>query len=127
MPPKILLPTLEAIVSVYNLLGRRDNKYKARIKITVHENGIEDIRARVDARYALIRPQFTGVDQQMLSRIEADFAQPTFETKSLAAFESAYTNDPVFRAWADTNLARSPRSGLCNCVDLPQGTWRHAG
>ena len=69
-----LLPTLEAIVSVYNLLGRRDNKYKARIKITVHENGIDDIRARVDARYALICPQFTGVDQQMLSRIEADFA-----------------------------------------------------
>ncbi|AXI46986.1 sulfite reductase [Sulfitobacter sp. SK012] len=100
-----LLPTLEAIVSVYNLLGRRDNKYKARIKITVHENGIEDIRARVDARYALIRPQFTGVDQQMLSRIEADFAKPTFKTQSLAAYESAYTNDPVFRSWADTNLA----------------------
>ncbi len=106
-----LLPTLEAVVSVYNLLGRRDNKYKARIKITVHENGIEDIRARVDARYALIRPQFTGVDQQMLSRIEADFAQPSFQTKSLAAFESAYTNDPVFRAWADTNLADHRETG----------------
>ncbi|MGJ8546742.1 MAG: nitrite/sulfite reductase [Sulfitobacter sp.] len=100
-----LLPTLEAIVSVYNLLGRRDNKYKARIKITVHENGIEDIRARVDARYALIRSQFTGVDQQMLARIEADFAQPAFKQASEAAFEAAYSNDPVFRSWADTNLA----------------------
>jgi sulfite reductase (NADPH) hemoprotein beta-component len=100
-----LLPTLEAIVSVYNLLGRRDNKYKARIKITVHENGIDDIRARVDARYKLIRPAFTGVDQQMLARIEADFASPAFKTASLGAFESAYTNDPVFRSWADTNLA----------------------
>jgi sulfite reductase (NADPH) hemoprotein beta-component len=106
-----LLPTLEAVVSVYNLLGRRDNKYKARIKITVHENGIEDIRARVDARYALIRPQFTGVDQQMLSRIEADFALPTFQNKSLAAYESAYTNDPVFRAWADTNLSDHRAAG----------------
>ncbi|UOA31498.1 Sulfite reductase [ferredoxin] [Sulfitobacter sp. DSM 110093] len=100
-----LLPTLEAIVSVYNVLGRRDNKYKARIKITVHENGIEDIRARVDAQYALIRSQFTGVDQQVLSRIESDFAAPEFKTASLEAYESAYTNDPVFRAWADTNLA----------------------
>ena len=100
-----LLPTLEAIVSVYNVLGRRDNKYKARIKITVHENGIEDIRARVDAQYALIRGQFTGLDQQMLSRIEADFAAPEFKTAPLAAYESAYTNDPIFRAWADTNLA----------------------
>ena len=99
-----LLPTLEAIVSVYNLLGRRDNKYKARIKITVHENGIEDIRARVDARYALIRPQFTGVDQQMLARIEADFALPAFKTAPLDAYNAAYEADPVFRAWADTNL-----------------------
>ncbi|MGB5865076.1 MAG: nitrite/sulfite reductase [Sulfitobacter sp.] len=100
-----LLPTLEAIVSVYNLLGRRDNKYKARIKITVHENGIEDIRARVDARYKLIRPQFTGVDQQMLARIESDFKAPDFADKPLGAYEAAYTNDPVFRAWADTNLS----------------------
>ena len=108
---KDLLPTLEAIVSVYNLLGRRDNKYKARIKITVHENGIEDIRARVDARYRLIRPQFTGVDQQMLARIEADFAKPAFVSKSQALFESAYTNDPVFRAWADTNLTDHAAAG----------------
>jgi sulfite reductase (NADPH) hemoprotein beta-component len=100
-----LLPTLEAIVSVYNLLGRRDNKYKARIKITVHENGIDDIRARVDERYALIRPQFSGVDQQMLARIEADFAKPTFKTAPLDAYTQAYNNDPVFRSWADTNLS----------------------
>jgi len=100
-----LLPTLEAIVGVYNVLGRRDNKYKARLKITVHENGIEDIRTRVDAQYALIRNQFSGIDQQMLARIEADFAAPQFITAPLAAYESAYTNDPVFRAWADTNLA----------------------
>jgi len=106
-----LLPTLEAIVSVYNVLGRRDNKYKARIKITVHENGIEDIRARVDAQYALIRDQFTGIDQQMLSRIEADFAAPQFNTASLATYESAYTNEPVFRAWADTNLAQHRAPG----------------
>lgn len=100
-----LLPTLEAIVSVYNLLGRRDNKYKARIKITVHENGIEDIRARVDARYALIRPQFGGVDQQMLARIKADFAAPQFRVADEAPYRNAYQNDPLFRSWADTNLS----------------------
>ena len=100
-----LLPTLEAIVSVYNLLGRRDNKYKARIKITVHENGIEDIRARVDERYALIRPQFTGVDQALLSRIKANFAAPQFLEGDSAPYHSAYQHDPLFRSWADTNLA----------------------
>jgi sulfite reductase (NADPH) hemoprotein beta-component len=106
-----LLPTLEAIVSVYNLLGRRDNKYKARIKITVHENGIEDIRARVDARYALIRPQFTGVDQQVLSRIEADFALPVFKTASEAPYHAARQHDPLFKSWSDTNLAEHRAPG----------------
>ncbi|MEP3676998.1 nitrite/sulfite reductase [Sulfitobacter sp.] len=100
-----LLPTLEAIVAVYNVLGRRDNKYKARIKITVHENGIEDIRARVDAAYALVRSQFTGIDQQALSRIEADFAAPQYKVAPTDAYDAAYQNDPLFRSWADTNLS----------------------
>ena len=99
-----LLPVLEAIVSVYNLLGRRDNKYKARIKITVHENGIEDIRARVDERLELVRKRFTGIDQQMLARIEADFAPPVFLKGDSAPYHSAYQHDPLFRSWADTNL-----------------------
>ncbi len=105
LPREDLLPYLESIVSVYNLLGRRDNKYKARIKITVHENGLDDIRARVEERFALIRPQFSGVDQQLLAAIEADFAAPAFKSASLAPFEAAYSNDPVFRSWADTNLS----------------------
>ena len=60
--PADLLPYLEAIVSVWNLLGRRDNKYKARIKITVHEHGIDKIRALVEERCALLRGIFQGND-----------------------------------------------------------------
>jgi len=105
LPQADLLPYLEAVVSVWNLLGRRDNKYKSRIKITVHEHGIDDIRARVEARFAELRPAFTGVDQQMLRAIETDFAPPPFRASSPAPFEAAYVDDPVFRAWADTNLA----------------------
>ena len=114
LPRADLLPYLEAIVSVYNVLGRRDNKYKARIKITVHENGIDEIRTRVEERFALIRPQFSGVDQQMLDTIEADFAAPQFKEKSLTGFEAAYTNDPVFRSWVDTNVSdhRAPGYGI---------------
>ncbi|MBV1927850.1 MAG: nitrite/sulfite reductase, partial [Rhodobacteraceae bacterium] len=47
LPKADLLPYLESVLNIYNLLGRRDNKYKARIKITVHENGIDKIRALV--------------------------------------------------------------------------------
>ncbi len=104
LPREDLLPYLEAIVSVYNLLGRRDNKYKARIKITVHENGLERIRTLVDERFAALKARFKGIDQQLLTKITAQFAAPSFKTADISVFEDAYRADPVFRAWADTNL-----------------------
>ncbi|CUH83691.1 nitrite/sulfite reductase [Thalassovita mediterranea] len=111
LPQADLLPYLEAIVSVYNTLGRRDNKYKARIKITVNENGLDEVRARVDERFAAIRPLFAGVDQEMLKAIEAHFAAPEFVSKDVAPYDVAYANDPVFRAWADTNLSAHKADG----------------
>ncbi|MWD29503.1 nitrite/sulfite reductase [Aquicoccus sp. SCR17] len=104
VPKEDLLAYIEAIVSVYNLLGRRDNKYKARIKITVHEHGIDDIRERVEARYAQIRPTFEGADQQMLGAIKSQFALPKFKQAATDAYDSRYENDVLFRSWADTNL-----------------------
>ena len=111
LPEADLLPYLEAIVSVWNQIGRRDNKYKARIKITVHENGIDEIRRLVDARFEETRKTFSGVDQQMLREIEAQFAAPAFVQKSEAPFKDAYHTDPVFRSWADTNLTAHRTSG----------------
>jgi sulfite reductase (NADPH) hemoprotein beta-component len=104
VPSGDLLAYLEAVVSVWNLLGRRDNKFKSRIKITVHEHGIESIRDMVAARFAEIRLAFSGVDQERLAGITAQFAPPPFRTASTAPFDAAYAEDPVFRAWADTNL-----------------------
>lgn len=106
-----LLPYLEATVSVWNLLGRRDNKYKARIKITVHEHGIDDIRARVEERFAAIKPTFGGIDMEMLREIEGHFVPPMFADKPIEAYTRAYEADPVFRAWADTNLAAHRAEG----------------
>jgi len=99
-----LLPYLEAIVSTYNVLGRRDNKYKARIKITVHENGIDTIREKVEARFAELKPRFTGVDQEMLATIEAQFAPPAFREAPTEAYDETYAKNPLFRSWCDTNL-----------------------
>lgn len=104
LPKADLLPYCEAIVSVYNRLGRRDNKYKARIKITVHENGLEKMQELVEARFAEIRPQFSGVDQDLLAGIEAQFAAPDFKTASSDGFEAARLANPAFRSWTDTNL-----------------------
>ncbi|ALI56099.1 nitrite/sulfite reductase [Celeribacter marinus] len=106
-----LLPYLEAVVSVWNLLGRRDNKYKARIKITVHEHGIDDIAARVEERFALIRPDFDESALDALAQIEHFFAPPVFANKPVDAYTRAYENDRMFRAWADTNLAAHKDDG----------------
>ncbi|THD73444.1 nitrite/sulfite reductase [Thalassobius vesicularis] len=111
LPKADLLPYLEAVVSVYNLLGRRDNKYKARIKITVNENGLDTYRDLVEARFAELRPLFSGVDQEALAEIEAMFAAPDFADKDTQAFDTAYENDPVFRSWADTNLSAHKAPG----------------
>ena len=105
VPLDDLLPYLEAVVSTYNLLGRRDNKYKARIKMTTHEHGIEEIKQRVEAQFAKIKPRFAGADLQLLKDIEQHFAPPKF--KPLIAqveADSAPAQTPVFRAWLDTNI-----------------------
>ena len=106
LPVRDLLPYLESIVSVYNLLGRRDNKYKARVKITVHENGIDTFRNMVEAEFVLRRATFDGADQEFLREIETRFRRPALrDGRASDGYEAARAADPVFRAWADTNLA----------------------
>lgn len=111
LPKEELLPYVEAIVSVYNLLGRRDNKYKARIKITVHENGLETIREKVEERFAAIRAGFSGHDQALLEEIEAAFAPPAYVSKAADGYEAARLANPAFRSWTDTNLAAHKADG----------------
>ncbi|KAA8610878.1 nitrite/sulfite reductase [Salipiger aestuarii] len=100
-----LLPYVEAVVSVWNLLGRRDNKYKARIKITVHEHGIDEIRALVDRRFQETRAAFGGDALDIFDDIAAQFLPPAFRNAPTDAFDAACDADPTFRAWADTNLS----------------------
>ena len=111
LPQTDLLPYVEAIVSVWNRLGRRDNKYKSRIKITVHEHGIDEIRRLVDARFAEIRPSFSGVDQIMLAEIEAQFTSPAFKTADTKGYEAVRLANPAFRSWTDTNLTQHRADG----------------
>ncbi len=104
LPEADLLPYVEAVLSVYNTLGRRDNKYKARIKITVHETGAEEITRLIEARFAQLRPLFGGNDQKLLAEIRDAFAPPAFRNAPTDAYDAFYAADVVFRAWADTNL-----------------------
>ncbi len=106
LPIADLLPYVEAVLSVYNTLGRRDNKYKARIKITVHETGAGEITRMIEDRFVETRAQFGGADQALLAEIRAAFAPPAFRNADIAPYQAARAASGAFRAWADTNLSQ---------------------
>ena len=99
-----LLPYLEAVLSVYNVAGRRDNKYKARIKITVSEMGIDVFREKVEAAFERLRPAFTGQDLSVLGEIHAHFESPSFLEKSQDVYFNALDSDTQFRTWVERNV-----------------------
>ncbi len=104
LPEADLLPYVESILQVYNAIGRRDNKFKARIKITVREHGIEAFRDRVEERFRIQRKAFGGADQELLKDIRAMFAASAYIQAPTGPFEAALARDPVFRAFVDTNV-----------------------
>ncbi len=105
LPREDLLPYLESILQVYNLLGRRDNKYKARIKITVHEMGLEQLQALVEERLPHQRARFGGAEQKHLSALEQAFTAPAYVTRSSDDFQTALASNGAFRAFVDSNTA----------------------
>jgi sulfite reductase (NADPH) hemoprotein beta-component len=125
LPEHELIGYLEAIMRVYNLYGRRDNKYKARIKILVHELGAETFKAEVEAEYARKPQASTEVEERELARIAAYFAPPPFEKlpRWSAAFEEARLAEPAFARWARNNLAAHKVDGytIVNISLKPEG------
>jgi sulfite reductase (NADPH) hemoprotein beta-component len=69
LPKADLLPYLEAILQVYNLLGRRDNKFKARLKILVHEAGLDEVKARIEAAFEANRARMRPVKPELVAAI----------------------------------------------------------
>jgi len=105
LPAEDLLPYLEAVLSVYNLAGRRDNKYKARIKITVGAMGIDAFRAKVDKAFKRLRAAFNGQDLAVLGDIQENFAPPHYVEKSQESYFDALDSDPSFREWVERNVS----------------------
>src|SRR5215469_9023008 len=107
VPRRHILAFIEAILRVYNEAGRRDNLWKARVKILVHQLGIDEMRRRVEAEFAEISE--TGMLELPPAEIEriADyFAPPAFEELSGESpeFESARRESKQFAAWVKTNV-----------------------
>lgn len=102
---KDLLSYLEAILRVYNRLGRRDNKYKARIKITVREHGISHIRELVEAEWVQIREQLE-LDDKEIERVKQYFTEPDYDATAGGdeSFSKMQAEDAGFAAWVQQNI-----------------------
>jgi len=105
LPRADLLPYLDAALRVYNLHGRRDNKYKARIKILVHEMGIDAYREEVEREFARIDRDAIAIPEDELARIAAYFAPPALPERPVAPveFERMKKVDAGFAAWVGRN------------------------
>lgn len=112
LPKPELLPYLEAVMRVYNRYGRRDNKYKARIKILVTETGIDAFRQMVDAEYATLEPSDIAVSKEEVARISAYFASPEFEQiQSDTGLEGQKSANQDFANWVDINIEPHKQAG----------------
>ncbi|MGB3456670.1 MAG: nitrite/sulfite reductase [Litorimonas sp.] len=101
-PKDELLPYLEATMRVYNRFGRRDNKYKARIKILVRETGIEEFRFLVDEEFKALEASDIMVGQAERDRIADYFAPPKYSS-DIKVFDLS-AQPEAFRKWVDTNV-----------------------
>lgn len=97
-----LLSYLDAVLRVFNLLGRRDNKYKARIKILVEETGLEEFIRLVEEEYAQNNGTQINVPKEEIARIEAYFQSPQLENKDYAQLENQLQNQD-FAAFVKNN------------------------
>jgi len=91
----------EAIIRVYNLHGRRDNIYKARIKILVKALGIDEFRKQVDAEWAHIKDTENTISEAELARVAQHFDVMPYENVPAhdAGFDAAVASNPAFAAW----------------------------
>ncbi|MFK7897605.1 MAG: nitrite/sulfite reductase [Myxococcota bacterium] len=108
-----LLSYLEAILRTYNQLGRRDNKYKARIKVTVHETGIEEFRELVEAEWLSIKDSSLKLPKEEIDRIAKHFEPPAFRALENVSpdVDARMTSDPAFAAWVNHNCVEHKVAG----------------
>ena len=112
LPANRLVSYLEAILRVFNRHGRRDNKYKARIKILVAALGAEEFARQVEEEWAKIGPESDLPDTE-IARIRGAFAPTVFDTlvNRSEAFEAAKAADPGLARFARNNLREHKRAG----------------
>lgn len=106
LPEKDMLSYVTAILRVYNLNGRRDNKYKARIKILVHETGTEELTRQVEAEFEALKDSELKLPDADIRAIDAYFAPPALPARPQgdAIVRQAELDNRGFAAWLRRNV-----------------------
>ncbi|MAC36115.1 MAG: sulfite reductase [Halieaceae bacterium] len=109
-----LLPHIEAILTVYNLAGRRDNKYKARIKILLQSVGKTKFKQLVKDILPHIIEDFSQRLIGRLDRLRSDFAAPLLPARDVDHYWEAVNNQPDFKAWVAQNVTPHKQEGYAS-------------
>jgi len=120
VPLDDLLSYTEACLRVYNRYGRRDNIYKARIKILIHELGADEYRRQVEEEFAHVKSLGIDPPKAEFDRIAAQFAMPPLDASAPDAIDRT---DPDFAVWVDQNVAahKVPGHAIVNISLKPLG------
>ena len=113
LPWEHLLTYLDAIMRVYNIEGRRDNKYKARIKILVKELGIDAFRKKVEAQWQFGKGGEGTLTEAEVNRCKSFFTSPDYESlpNKDEAVTTALLSDLLFKNWIDRNISTHKQDG----------------
>jgi sulfite reductase (NADPH) hemoprotein beta-component len=113
LPERDLLGYVEAILRVYNLEGRRDNKYKARIKILLHEKTLETLKGEIEAEFEARDRTLLDLPPEEVARVAAFFALPTLESKKPESdrVERRKSKDARFASFLASNATPHKRPG----------------
>lgn len=114
VPAVDLIAYLESIMRVYNMNGRRDNLYKARIKILVHALGAEEMKRQVEEEFVHVKEKgVVNLPEEEIARIRAYFAPPAYETlpDESSALNEAMADNKKFADWVKTNVAEHKVDG----------------
>ncbi len=123
LPKRELLPYIEAILQVYNLNGRRDNKYKARIKILIREAGFENIRDEIEVVFNAQKTAFQMPSDRLIENIAANFKSPVLTETNSSYYMEAVKANVALRSFVETNVTqhKNPAYGIVTISLKPIG------
>ncbi len=114
LPEEDLLTYLDAVIRVYNQFGRRDNKYKARIKILVKALGVQRMAELVEEEWERLRDGAGKLTQDELARVKTHFVDPDYkalENTTPDALAQLSHDNPAFARWLERNVREHKKPG----------------